>query len=140
MTAAQQKRQETSSCPHSVLAMLQGSLIGVAGALALLAMAALLCFVGVLPVETGEYSAPVAALVGALVGGGYTMKKLGARAVRLNAAAVGVMMFLLLLSAGLLIYRDVPETAWGGVILACCLCGGLLSGLLRRRPGKKRRR
>ena len=71
--SAAQKRQESSPWLHSVTAMLQGGAIGTVGALALLAVAALLCFVGVLPVALGDYSAPVAALVGAFVGGGYAM-------------------------------------------------------------------
>ncbi len=140
MTAAQQKRQEASPWLHSVSAMLQGSVIGVVGALVLLAVAALLCFVNVLPVAVGEYSAPAAALVGACVGGGYTMKKVGTRAARLNGAVVGIMMFLLLLSISLLLYQNAPDAAGGGMILACCLCGGGLAGLLLRRSGKKRRR
>ncbi|MBO5917853.1 MAG: TIGR04086 family membrane protein [Oscillospiraceae bacterium] len=139
MTAAQ-KRQEASPWLHSVTAMLQGGTMGAVGALVLQALVALLCFVGVLPVAAGEYSAPAAALIGAFVGGGYTMKKVGARAARLNGAAAGVMMFLLLLSISLLLYQKAPNAAGGGMILACCLCGGGVAGLLLRRSGKKRRR
>lgn len=139
MTAAQ-KRQEASPWLHSVTAMLQGGTMGAVGALVLQALVALLCFVGVLPVALGDYSAPVAALVGAFVGGGYAMKKTGARAVRLNGVAAGAMMFLVLLSIGLLLYQNAPDAAGSGKILACCLCGGGLAGLLLRRSGKKRRR
>ena len=140
MAAVHQKRQEVGSWSRSMTAMLQGSLVGAAGALVLLGVTALLCFLGAIPVALGEYTAPAAALVGAFVGGGYTMKKLGMRAVGLTGISVGGVLFLVLLSAGLLIYRTEPDAARSGVILACCLCGGGLAGLLLRRAGKKRRR
>ena len=52
----------------------------------------------------------------------------------------GAVLFLLLLTAGLLVY-DGATVANGGLgILCACLCGGAIPGILGRKPRKKRRR
>ena len=59
----------------------------------------------------------------------------------LSGLGVGTVLFLLLLTAGLLVYEDASLERGGAAILCACLCGGGLAGLIcRRKPKKKRKR
>lgn len=53
---------------------------------------------------------------------------------------VGVILFLILLSAGLLFYEEASISNGGASLLACCCCGGALSGIFRGKAKKKRKR
>lgn len=52
----------------------------------------------------------------------------------------GAMLFLLLLSAGVLLFEEAPVAQSGLGILCACLCGGGCAGILGRKTKKKRRR
>ena len=79
-------------------------------------------------------------VLGALAGGVYAGRKLGVRSL-LSGVGVGAVLFLLLMTAGLLAYEDASLERGGIGILCACLCGGALAGLLTaRRPKKKRKR
>ena len=74
-----------------------------------------------------------------MVGGVSAVRRLGRHAL-LGGPGVGAVLFLLLLTAGLLVY-DGATVANGGLgILCACLCGGAIPGILGRKPRKKRRR
>ena len=82
----------------------------------------------------------IVCVLGALAGGVYAGRKLGVRSL-LSGVGVGAVLFLLLMTAGLLAYEDASLERGGIGILCACLCGGALAGLLTaRRPKKKRKR
>ena len=58
----------------------------------------------------------------------------------LAGLGVGVVLFLLLLTAGFIVYQGASVANGGAGILCACLCGGAIPGLLGRKPKKKRRR
>ena len=55
-------------------------------------------------------------------------------------AIYGMVLFLLLITAGLIVYEGASIANGGAGILCACLCGGAIPGLLARKPKKKRRR
>ena len=115
-----------------------GVLAGVASILALL-LCAVLVSAGVLPVN-GMYGAVLACCVlGAMAGGTYAVRRVGGRTL-LAGLGVGGVLFLLLLTAGLIAYEGASIANGGAGILCACLCGGAIPGLLARKPKKKRRR
>ena len=115
-----------------------GVLAGVTTILALL-LCAVLVSVGVVPV-TAMYGAVLAVcVVGALVGGTYAVRRVGLRSL-LVGVGVGGVLFLLLLTAGLIAYQGNSIANGGAGILCACLCGGAIPGLLARKPKKKHRR
>ena len=77
-------------------------------------------------------------VIGALIGGMYAAGRIGRRTL-LVGLGVGGVLFLLLLTAGLLAYDTASVEQGGGGLLCGCLCGGGLAGLLGG-LGKKRRR
>ena len=115
-----------------------GVLAGVTTILALL-VCAVLVSMGVVPVGA-MYGAVLAVCVaGALVGGSCAVCRVGRRFL-LVGLGVGAVLFLLLLTAGLIAYRETSIANGGAGILCACLCGGAIPGLLARKPKKKRRR
>ena len=115
-----------------------GVLAGVASILALL-LCAVLVSAGVLPVN-GMYGAVLAACaLGAFAGGIYAVRHVEGRSL-LAGLGVGVVLFLLLLTAGFIVYQGASVANGGAGILCACLCGGAIPGLLGRKPKKKRRR
>ncbi|MCI9155524.1 MAG: TIGR04086 family membrane protein [Lawsonibacter sp.] len=115
-----------------------GVLAGVAAILALL-ICAVLVSVGALPMS-GMYGSVLAACVlGALVGGIYAVRRVGGHSLPVGLG-VGTVLFLLLLTAGLIVYRGTSVANGGAGILCACLCGGAIPGLLARKPKKKHRR
>ena len=86
------------------------------------------------------YGAVLAVCVlGALVGGTYAVRRVGGRSL-LTGLGVGAVLFLLLMTAGLIAYVGASIAIGGAGILCACLCGGAIPGLLARKPKKKRRR
>lgn len=118
--------------------LIGGVLAGVTAILALLVCAALVS-AGALPVS-GMYGAVLAVCVlGALAGGIWAVHRVGGQPM-LAGLGVGGVLFLLLLTSGLIVYRGVSVANGGAGILCACLCGGAIPGLLARKPKKKRRR
>lgn len=119
--------------------VLKGSVLAGVVAIVLLLVCAVLVSMGMLPVRAMEGAVLAVCILGALVGGAYAVRRLGRHAL-LVGPGVGAVLFLLLLTAGLLVY-DGATVANGGLgILCACLCGGAIPGILGRKPRKKRRR
>ena len=108
-----------------------GVLAGVVTILVLL-ICAVLVSVGLVPVEA-------ACALGAFAGGIYAVRHVEGRSL-LAGLGVGVVLFLLLLTAGFIVYQGASVANGGAGILCACLCGGAIPGLLGRKPKKKRRR
>ncbi len=88
--------------------------------------------------HTGVYSV-CACVLGSLVGGTAAVSRCKGRPLVVGLLT-GLVLFLILLTIGLLLYQSVAIEE-GGVPLGCgCLCGGALAGLLGARPKKKRRK
>ena len=88
----------------------------------------------------------VSCVVGSFIGGNVAVRRCGARSLLAGLAAGGVL-FLLLLTVGVLFFRTVSPGSGGIGLLCGCLCGGAVSGLLgggRKKKGghgrKKRRK
>lgn len=122
----------------SMLNLLRAGALGVAVAMLVLAGAAIMISAGVLENGRGAGAVVAACLLGGFVGGVYAVRqrKGGALPVGLG---VGTVMFLLLLSAGAVLYDALPVTQSMGAVAGACLCGGGLAGLLAGKPKKKRR-
>lgn len=118
--------------------LIGGVMAGVTTILVLL-LCAVLVSVGVVPVGAMYGTALAACVVGALVGGGYAVRKVSRRSL-LAGLGAGAVLFLLLLTAGLIVYEGASIANGGAGILCACLCGGAIPGLLGRKPKKKRRR
>ena len=80
-----------------------------------------------------------ACALGAFAGGIYAVRHVEGRSL-LAGLGVGVVLFLLLLTAGFIVYQGASVANGGAGILCACLCGGAIPGLLGRKPKKKRRR
>lgn len=78
-------------------------------------------------------------VVSSLVGGLVAVRRLE-RATLLAGLGVGGILFLLLLTAGFLLYEDASISNGGVPILIACCCGGAIAGVLGGRPRKKRKR
>ncbi len=115
-----------------------GVLAGVTAILALLACSVLVS-VGVMPVGAMYGDVMAVCVAGALVGGTYAVRRIGNRSL-LAGLGVGIVLFLLLMTAGLIVYEGASIANGGAGILCACLCGGAIPGLLARKPKKKRRR
>lgn len=115
-----------------------GVAAGVVTILTLL-LCAVLVSVGVVPVNAMYGCVLASCILGTLAGGTYSVQRIGNRSL-LVGFSVGTVLFLLLLTAGLIAYEGATVANRGVGILCACLCGGAISGLLSRKPKKKRRR
>lgn len=115
-----------------------GVLAGVTTILALL-VCAVLVSVGVMPVDAMYGAVLGVCVLGGLAGGIYAVRRVEGRSL-LVGLGVGSVLFLLLLTAGLIAYQGASVANGGAGILCACLCGGAIPGLLARKPKKKRRR
>ena len=115
-----------------------GALAGVVTILSLL-LCAVLVSMGALPVSAMAGAVPAVCVLGTLVGGIYAVSRSGGHSVPAGIG-VGAVLFLLLLTAGLIVYDGASVANGGAGILCACLCGGAIPGILGRKPKKKRRR
>lgn len=115
-----------------------GVLAGVVTILVLL-ICAVLVSVGLVPVEAMYGAVLAACALGAFAGGIYAVRHVEGRSL-LAGLGVGAVLFLLLLTAGFIVYQGASVANGGAGILCACLCGGTIPGLLERKPKKKRRR
>ena len=115
-----------------------GVLAGVVTILVLL-ICAVLVSVGLVPVKAMYGAVLAACALGAFAGGIYAVRHVEGRSL-LAGLGVGVVLFLLLLTAGFIVYQGASVANGGAGILCACLCGGAIPGLLGRKPKKKRRR
>lgn len=115
-----------------------GVLAGVTTLLALL-LCAVLVSAGVIPVSAMYGAVLSVCVMGSLVGGAYAVRRVHCRSL-LGGLGAGAVLFLLLLTAGLIAFEGASVANGGAGILCACLCGGAIPGLLARNPKKKRRR
>ncbi len=123
-----------------------GVVTGGAGALLVCLLVLLLASVGISRGAVGEhllYQITVAGCVaGAFAGGMLAVHRCGTRGL-IVGLCTGAVLFLLLLTIGV-IFFEARSIEQGGIGLACgCLCGGAAAGLLgrgKKKSAKKKRR
>lgn len=126
-----------------VVAMAVASLLGGAAA-AVIAMALLLICAaaissGVLAEELELHVTIAACVAGSFCGGLMTRKRWGSRALFAGLSA-GAVFFLILLTISLIGY-GAPDIGGAGLgVMAGCLCGGAIAGLLGQRGKRKKKR
>lgn len=146
MPTAKKKRQEAAGdgWQSGMLQMLRGAIIGAAVAILILLAASVLIWGGAV---SNEAEGTVVILAGLLGGAaaGLTAAGQGRGGALRRGLGAGVMMILLLLSAGALIGDTAVTARLTGAVPASCLCGGGVGALLRgagrsKKGGKKRLR
>ena len=124
---------------NTMCELLKGGVAAGLTAILTLLLCAVLVSAGMLRERWMEGAVLASCVVGSWIGGLFAVRKIGARTL-LVGLAVGGILFLLLLTAGLLAF-ETASIAHGGIgVLCACLCGGGLAGLLGGGAKKKRRR
>ena len=104
-----------------------------------LLVCAVMVSAGVLRERWMEGAVLACCVLGAWVGGLFAARRIGARTL-LVGLAVGGILFLLLLTAGLLAFETASIEHGGVGVLCACMCGGGIAGLMGGLRKKKRRR
>ena len=81
----------------------------------------------------------VGCVVGAFIGGAVAVGRSRSRTL-IVGLLVGVVLFLLMLTVGLLFYNSIAPEEGGLGLLCGALCGGAAAGILSGKPKKKRRK
>lgn len=134
------KRQEDpgSQWINAMCDLMKGGAIAGVIAILTLLLCAVLVSSGMLRERWMEGAVLACCVAGALAGGLYAVGRIGRRTL-FAGLGVGGVLFLLLLTAGLLAYDTASVEQGGAGVLCACLCGGGLAGILGG-LGKKRRR
>lgn len=134
------KRQELPGNPwvDGLCELLKGGILaGVTAILALL-LCAVLVSMGALRERWMEGAVLAVCVLGAMTGGLYAARRIGRRTL-LVGLGVGAVLFLLLLTAGLLVYDTASVDQGGAGLLCASLCGGGIAGILGGTKKKHRR-
>ena len=124
---------------NAMCEVLKGGVLAGGVTILVLLICAVLVSVGLVPVEAMYGAVLAACALGAFAGGIYAVRHVEGRSL-LAGLGVGAVLFLLLLTAGFIVYQGASVANGGAGILCACLCGGAIPGLLGRKPKKKRRR
>lgn len=119
--------------------VLIGAVVAALVSLLVLFVCALFISRGTLSREHTGVMSVCACVLGSLTGGVAAVNRCKGRSL-IVGLLTGLVLFLILLSVGLVLYKSVAIEE-GGLPLGCgCLCGGALAGLFGARPKKKRRK
>ena len=137
---AERKPEESGGAWLAVMGeLLKGAGIAAAAALLLLFGCALLASGGMLSEGALDRAVPAVCVLGSFLGALPAVRRIGKSPLPVGAG-VGAILFLLLLSAGSLLFDSASVFNGGGMLLLSCLCGGAMAGILGSRPKKKRKR
>ena len=118
-------------------------LLGGVVALAVCLMFLFLCSIGIsggwLQEGLMYQMAVVSCVIGGFAGAMTAVRRCGSRAL-IVGLAVGAVLFLLLLTVGVLLFESMSLEAGGLGLLCGGLCGGAAAGLMGSKPKKKRRK
>ena len=124
---------------NAMCEILKGGIVALAVTLLILMAGACLISAGVLSDSAMSGLVTASCVIGALLGGLLAVRWVGSKPLPVGLGT-GLILFLLLLSIGLLLY-DSASLAQGGVRLAlACACGGALAGVLGGRRKKPKRK
>ena len=124
---------------RAISQVLLGGVVGVAVSLLFLFVCAVAISRGLLSQNHTGYLAVAACVLGGAAGGIFAVRRCRGRSL-IVGVLVGVVLFLLLLTVGLALYKETVLEEGGLTLAAGCLCGGALAGLFGARPKKKRRK
>ena len=119
--------------------LLKGVGVAVVTAFLLLIFSAFLVSADFLKEQWMEGTVLLACVLAAVVGGGFVSIRIGKGSLLLGLT-VGMTLALMLLTLGVLIYDADPAEGSGVKVMASCLCGGGIAGILFGKPKKKRRK
>lgn len=119
-----------------MVGVLLGGVVALAACFVLLLLASVGISSGRLAQEHMDQITIVACVVGSFLGAMTAIKRCGARTL-IVGLAVGAVLFLLLLTGGVLLYHTTALEAGGIGILCGSLCGGAAAGVLLGMVGKK---
>ena len=123
--------------------VITGVLLGGVLALGVCLVFLFLCGVGAsggqLSEDLVDRMAIVGCVLGGFAGGLFAVRRCGSASL-LAGLAAGAVLFLLLLTIGLLLFEGMSVEYGGLGLLSGALCGGAAAGLLGARPKKKKRR
>lgn len=142
MTGTREKRRDEGQGTlwlGVMLDLLRFGALGAMVALFVLGIAAALISSGIMDNARGDSAVIAACLLGGLTGGIFAVRRRAGAALP-TGLGVGGVLFLLLLTAGVLLFDALPVLRSGGVVAGACLCGGGLAGVLAGKPKKKRRK
>lgn len=124
---------------NAMCEILKGGIVALAVTLLILLVGACMISAGILSEGAMSGMVTAACVAGALLGGLLAVRWVGSRPLPVGLGT-GLILFLLLLSIGLLLY-DGASLAQGGIRLAlACACGGALAGVLGSRKKKPKRK
>jgi len=133
------KEEHSATWLTAMVDVLWGGGVALAAALIVLALEAGLISFGILGEGQMDNAVMAACVLGGLIGGLVAVRRNRSKALLLGIGA-GIVLFLLLLTLGMLAY-GVPAVDQRGVTLGCaCLCGGAIAGILGSASKKKRRK
>lgn len=140
MRSKERSRQEEGAPWLSAMCwLLKGGMV--AGAVTIACLLAAACAVSLGWLGQGEMEGATlgCCVIGSMLGGLMAAKRHGSRAL-LMGLGVGVVLFLILVTAGLLAYGEISVLGGGIGTLCACACGGGIAGLAGRGGKKKRKR
>ena len=130
------KQERPTGWVNTVTGIIKSGLLGFVTTTSVIGLAAYLVYKGYLSVGESGIVPGVASLIGGLIGG-LSYREKGREGGVLKWCAVGLIMFMLLLSVFVLFGAGGAETAQGSVCAAACVCGSCLGGLFGRRKKKR---
>lgn len=119
--------------------LMKGGVLAGVSTVILLLFGAVLISTGVLKERWMDGAVLAVCVIASMVGGLYSVKRLKKRTLFVGLG-VGLILFLLLLAAGVLAYGTDSMGYNAAGILCSSLCGGGLAGIIGSSPKKKRRR
>ncbi len=143
MTKTREKKREKAGQGtgwlDGVLDLLRGGALGAACAIAVLAVSAALIYFGIISTNRTQGAVVAACLLGGLMGGVFSVGHRKSAPLPTGLGAGGIL-FLLLLTAGVLVYDAPVALESSGVVAGACLCGGGLAGVLGSKTKRKKRK
>lgn len=131
------ERQEQARPMDLFLKMVFGGLLGLAVCLLVLILGAAAASKGVLPAGMLSRICLLGCLAGGFSGGRLALRG-GQGKTLLIGLGTGMVFFLFLLMAGVILYHDITPLETGWSIFVSAAIGGILSGLAAARPKKRK--
>ena len=122
-----------------MLDLLRFGALGAVMTLVALAIAASLISIGTIGISRQSGAVAAACILGSLVGGVLAVRSRKSAALPVGLG-VGVVLFLMLLSAGVILFDSMPTLNTVGAVAGSCVCGGGLAGVVAGKPKKKHRK
>lgn len=117
--------------------ILVGGLVGLLTCFVFLFLCSVGISAGILDERMMYQLVVIACVIGGFVGGMWAVGRCRTRSL-LVGLAVGLVLFLFMMTGGVLIFENNSATSGGLGLLCGSLCGGALAGLVRGKPAKRK--